>query len=606
MCGIFAAINITSDHFSEANYIAATQVASHRGPDHSGHFSDGFCFLGHTRLSIVGIAENGNQPFSFKNLVMTYNGEIFNYIELREELRGLGYQFDSASDTEVVLKAFHQWGGGCFSKFNGMWSLVIYNKDDRSVIISRDRFGQKPLFIMKQGAAIYIASELQQLAPLSDGNVDYGLIQMFLQEGGYDSQGRTFFSAIKNFPKAHYCRIDQEGDSESERYWDYWTDNIKEVGDSCFDEFEQLLKDAVKLRLRSDVPFGILLSGGVDSTIVAAYAEEFYSSGTTIPAFTYASRDHDDESQYAKAVANALGMEIITREQDHDPLEFRNRLLRIVKHLGRGHSSPAVVSIDYLYESVSTRGIKVALDGQGADELLAGYKTYFVLMIAVYLFKGQFKQAKLCFKDQLKFGFSASIILFLRNILPPFAKRMMRRVYGYERFFEPFNFSSDDLFIKEIVSKRKNRSAFNRYLIRQHNLGLENLLYYGDIVAMNNSVENRSPFMDHRLVDFVFSRDDKIKLWNSVEKYALRNLQVYNRFKDVLERNKIGFSSNISFKTKKFMVRELRASPILYWPIFSPTLKIVLEGREFEKGKYERLLFRLYQVHLWNEIFVKS
>ncbi len=274
--------------------------------------------------------------------------------------------------------------------------------------------------------------------------------------------------------------------------------------------------------------------------------------------------------------------------------------------MGRGHSSPAVISIDYLYESVAKKGIKVALDGQGADELLAGYKNYFVLMIMVFLFKGQFKQARLCFKDQLKEGFLASIVLFLRNMLPPFARSIMRRFYGYERLFKPFNQPSDELFVNKVVSKSKNHNALNRYLIKQHNLGLENLLYYGDIIAMNNSVENRSPFMDHRLIDFVFSRGDKIKLWNSIEKYALRKLRVYTRFKAVLERKKIGFSSDIKPQTKQLMIKELQNSAILSWPIFTTTLKQVLHSDVFASAKYERLLFRLYQVHLWDETFKQS
>ena len=506
MCGIFAAYNIQEQSVGESELIAATEAVSHRGPDHSSHFSDGFCFVGHTRLSIVGIAETGNQPFVFEHLVMVYNGEIFNYIELREELKALGYDFESESDTEVVLKAYHQWGGDCFKRFNGMWSLVIYDKSDRSMIVSRDRFGQKPLFILKNQATFYVASEIQQLAPLSDGEVDFGLIQMFLKEGGYDGQGRTFFSAIKDFPKAHFCRIDAKGNIETTRYWDYHKGKVAAADEQSFKDFEALLEDAVKLRLRSDVPFGVLLSGGVDSTLIADYAEQFSPKESTIPAFTYASNDHEDESQYAQAVADELGMEMTIREQEQNPDEFRARLRRIVQHLGRGHSSPAVISIDYLYESVADKGIKVALDGQGADELLAGYKNYFILMILVFLCKGQFKQALMCFKAQLKQGLVSSVIMFLRNMLPPFAKSWMRRIYGYERFFAKYDQSPQPLQVKKSIDGKSNPSAFNRYLIDQHDLGLENLLYYGDIIAMNNSIENRSPFMDHRLVDFIFSR----------------------------------------------------------------------------------------------------
>lgn len=246
-------------------------------------------------------------------------------------------------------------GGDCFERFNGMWSLVIYDQSDRSMLISRDRFGQKPLFILENQSTFYVASEIQQLAPLCNGDIDYGLIQMFLQEGGYDGQGRTFFSAIKEFPKAHYCRIDATGNIQTYRYWDYYKGKIQSVDEQSFIDFESLLKDAVKLRLRSDVPFGVLLSGGVDSTIIADYAEQFGPKQNPIPAFTYASNDHEDESKYAKAVADKLGMELTTREQEQDPQEFKARLRRLVQHLGRGHSSPAVISIDYLYESVAKK-----------------------------------------------------------------------------------------------------------------------------------------------------------------------------------------------------------------------------------------------------------
>lgn len=603
MCGIFAAYNINEAVVSERQLIAATKAVTHRGPDHSSHFSDGFCFVGHTRLSIVGISETGNQPFIFEHLVLVYNGEIFNYIEIREELKALGYEFESESDTEVVIKAYHHWGGECFNRFNGMWSLVIYDQRDSSIIVSRDRFGQKPLFILKDQATFYVASEIQQLAPLSDGEVDYGLIQMFLKEGGYDGKGRTFFKAIQDFPKAHFCRIDSDGNIETTRYWDYHKAKVKVVDEQSFTDFEDLLKDAVKLRLRSDVPFSVLLSGGVDSTIIADYSKQFSPNDSVIPAFTYASNDHEDESKYAQAVADELGMTLTIREQEENADDFRARLRRIVKHLGRGHSSPAVISIDYLYESVANKGIKVALDGQGADELLAGYKNYFILMIVVFLSKGQFQQAFMCFRAQLRQGFVSSLIMFLRNMLPPFAKSWMRRFYGYERFFKRYNKSTKPLLVERKSDVKKNASAFNRYLIEQHDHGLENLLYYGDIIAMNNSIENRSPFMDHRLVDFVFNHGDKLKLHNAQDKYVLRTLPSYKRFKKVLERNKIGFSSNIKPKTKDFMVEELRKSPILDWPIFTKSLREILDGDTFKTAKYERILFRFYQVHLWNEVF---
>lgn len=603
MCGIFVAFNYQDRGVAAADLRDATSLVSHRGPDNIGHFDDGRCFLGHTRLSIVGLGSGSDQPFQFDHLVMTYNGEVYNYIEIREELISCGYTFETTSDTEVVLKAFHKWGGACFAKFNGMWALAIYDTKSGKLIASRDRFGQKPMFALRDGQTIYLASELQQLVKLSGGTIDYGLIQMFLKEGTYEGEGRTFIRGVDEFPKAHYFEFGATGEPNGMRYWDYWDGKIGKVDDACLSEFSQLLQDAVKLRMRADVPFGVLLSGGIDSTVVAAFARQFAGDGTSIPAYTYAASEAaEDESAYAATVANRLALTLTVRKQDRDPADYRGRLKQLVKHMGRGHSSPAIVSVDYLYESVAESGMKLALDGQGADELLAGYKTYFPLAIPLFLLKGRLSQAVDCFRDACGFGLASAGILFLRNVLPAPARAALRRLYGYERFFRLYRDEPRASRLKAVGTAAKNKSIFNRYLIKQHNIGLTNLLFYGDVVAMKNSVENRSPFMDYRLVDFVFSKGDRLKLQGGANKYALRALPVYDAFRDVLDRKKIGFSSDARTDTKLAMIRELKTSPILAWPIFTKSLAAFVKGTGFEDKKYERLLFRFYQVHLWNEV----
>jgi asparagine synthase (glutamine-hydrolysing) len=603
MCGILGVFNFHKSEFAESDFIQATEIVSHRGPDNLGYFSNSKCFLGHTRLSIIGIGEASNQPFYYENLIMVFNGEIFNYIELRDELSDLGYQFITTSDTEVVIKAFHKWGGMCFSKFNGMWSLIIYDQNQNTLIASRDRFGQKPMFVLQKGDTIFFASEVQQLVPFSDRKIDFELVEMFLKEGTYQGNGRTFFISISEFPKAHYCVCDSAGNLKNNRYWDYWQGDIHEVDDDSFADFNALLQDAIKLRNRADVPFSILLSGGIDSTIVAAYSAKFHDGSNPIPAFNYKSADRDDESIYAKIVADKLGLPLIIREQENNPTEYRDRLKQLVQHMGRGHSSPAIVSVDYLYESVASKGIRVAIDGQGADEMLCGYKTYFPMLFFLFLIKGQFRQAFYCLKDFYKFGIVFGIILFMRITLPPPGKRLMEWIYGYGQLFKPYKDDCVKPSIHESDHGYKNRDALNRFLIHAHRLGLENLLFYGDIVSMKNSVENRSPFLDHRLIDFVFSRSTKLKYWNGMNKYALRLLPVYGTFKEVLDRKKIGFSSSIGENIKLSMIEELRNSPILDWPIFSKKIRIRLQEKCFASPRYERLLFRLYQVHLWSEIF---
>lgn len=603
MCGIFAAFNVARDSSNERCFKNAVSTATHRGPDNAGFWQDEDCFLGHNRLSIIGIEPNGNQPFHLNDLVMVFNGEIFNYVELREELVQLGYSFQTRSDTEVVLRAFDHWGTACFARFNGMWAMVIYDKRKKTLTVSRDRFGQKPLFVLRQGPATYFASEVQQLTSFCDKAINFELIQVFLKEGTYEAEGRTFFKAVEEFPKAHYAELSGGHRSDAVRYWDYWSGAVEEVTDSCFQKFSELLRDAVRIRLRADVPFGSLLSGGVDSTIVSAMARGIAGPEPDIRAFTYASEDSDDEFRFAKKVADKLNLSLSVRFQDRAPEDYRERLSGLVRHMGRGHSSPAIVSVDYLYQAVSEGGIKVVLDGQGADELLAGYKQYFFVIIPLYLLTGNFKQAAYFLRDQIEWGFLTTVILHLRLVLPERAKRMGRWLYGYERFFKTYIGDGSRPTFKKRDSVGRNSNALNRHLIYLHDIGLENLLFYGDIVAMKNSVENRSPFMDHRLVDFVLSRSEKLKLWNGRSKYALRLLPEYKTFEDVLERKKIGFSSDIRPATKSMMMKELKDSPILAWPIFSGKLSTFISEGGFEAPKYERLLFRFYQVHLWNEIF---
>jgi asparagine synthase (glutamine-hydrolysing) len=604
MCGIFAAYNHVGLEIQLMDsFTSAIAVSGHRGPDNIGHFADDHCFLGHSRLAILHLDKSSDQPFRYGDLVLTYNGEIFNYEELRTELQNLGHIFHTESDTEVVIIAYAQWGVECFSRFNGMWALALYDSVKCELVVSRDRFGQKPLFLSRTDGQVYFASEFQQLFALVDKDIDYGLIQMFLKEGTYEGEGRTFLRAIQEFPKAHYLRITREGKWESKAYWNYWSGDVAATDKVTVSNFADLLSDSVRLRLRSDVPFGLLVSGGVDSTIIASYARQHIGEGKVIPAFAFSSNDKHDERAFAEAVSDRLGLELHVSNQEQSPSDYKARLAVLVRHLGRGHSSPAIVSIDYLYQSVARNGVRVALDGQGADELLAGYKNYFLLVIPWYVVRGQFRQAWLAFLDQLHFGFIASVLLFLRNKLPPSLRKIMRLVYGYELLFR----NHREVKIPRWVSVKpaiRNANLLNRYLIWHHNLGLENLLYYGDIVAMRHSVENRSPFMDHRLVDFAFSYDDKLKIKDAIDKYALRVSSAYQPFRDILDRDKVGFSSDILPETKRSMIADLRSSKILAWPIFSTQMRRFLESDAPMQYKFERFLFRLYQVHLWSEIFI--
>jgi asparagine synthase (glutamine-hydrolysing) len=612
MCGIFIAIRSDNQsQFSAENCERATHCTSHRGPDNIGFFNDDTCFMGHNRLSILGLEKESNQPFEFDNYVMVFNGEIFNYVELKEQLINHGYHFSTNSDTEVLLKAYIHWGKEAFDKFNGMWALGIYNKSTKELVVSRDRFGQKPLFVGKKDNCLYFFSELQQFQSIKKTVPNYNLIREFIREGSYNRDDRkTFFEDIEEFPKAYNCIVKYDNQVDGNFYWSYPKSVEKKNSFNLIKDFNELLKNAVDIRLRADVDVGLLISGGVDSTIIASLVREKVGSEKKIFAYSYSSGDKDDESDFAKTISDRLNINTKFLKQDYDSKKYILRLKNIVKNLGRGHSSPAIISIDYLYEEARKDGLKVILDGQGADELLGGYKQYFVHIIFEQLSKFHLKQAYLNFKALMNVGSPGVFIVLVLSIkdnLPSIIKKMMRTIYGYEKIISSRKFSKDNNILNISFEKKSSNNFVNRHLINQHANGLENLLYYGDIVAMKNSVENRSPFMDHKLIEFVFKSDEYLKVYNGIEKYVLRKSEHYEKFSDILNRDKIGFSSNIRYETKELMIKELTNSPILDWPIFKKkNIKNWILSDEPILGKYERFLFRIFQVHLWNQIFLKE
>ena len=606
MCGIIAATSLNGIKKLVPSLKAALDALDHRGPDNTSYWYDENVFLGHTRLAIIGLDSASNQPFSYENLSLIYNGEIFNYIEIREDLRNKGYAFETDSDTEVVLKAFHCYGTYCFNHFNGMWALIIHDKKNNEFIISRDRFGQKSLFYSLSGDKLIFASELHAIALVQRGKPNFKAIKSFLQEGTFDVGGETFFEGVFEFPCASFMRCKNGQVIDCQRYWFY--PEKSQERPTTDEAFHQLLDDAVQVRLRTDVDYCLLLSGGIDSTLVSGITHQLVGGKKRLSAFTFSSKDNDDEVPYAQAVANGLNIELNVSSTSGIAHDYLHLLKSLVKFLGRGHSSPAIVSAYLLYKSVSERGFKLALDGQGADELLAGYKHYHLHLIWEYLCRGQLSEIVPLLHDLKKEGIKDVIIMILRNSLPSLGRRALRMIYGYESVFsKKCKFESNSSPYELYLPPPKSYSAFDRYLHKQHTAGLMNLLYYGDIVAMANSVENRSPFMDHRLVELAFQEGPSSKVRLANNKAVLRSHPVYLRFKHVLDRKKVGFNSPIDKQTRFRMIEELKKSKILDWPIFNPAkIREYLGDDRLAKEKYERFLFRLIQVHFWSEHFTSE
>ena len=606
MCGIVLAVSKTGFHLSVENKYLEESVISltHRGPDSLGSYSNNRIFMGHTRLSILDVSMHGSQPFHYENLILIYNGEIFNYREIRLDLVNLGYSFSTDSDTEVVIKAFHAYGVDCFTKFNGMWSLALYDISSGQVVVSRDRFGEKPLFFFSNNNDIYFASEISALVKLSNSKPNFGAIELFLKEGDFISDGNTFFNNIFEFPKASYAIVGVNLDIAMHAYWNY-PDSINKDILNPLEQFNLLLHDSVKLRLRSDVGYCSLLSGGTDSTIVTGLMREIIGGKSEIDAYCYSSSDVSvDEYPFAEQVAKKIDINLHLVKNNLSPDSYSERLQKIVGRMGRGHSSPAIISADLIYEHIHAAGKKVSLDGQGADELLAGYAHFHLPLLYDFVKKKEFSNAVALVRSFLRLNDPWLLVLSARNLLPEKFRKIMRALYGYEKFFSGKNIKLPPFPEKYRVNKSAlhlKQTSLNKYLIHQHSKLLGNLLFYTDIVSMNHSVENRSPFMDHRLIDLVFSSGVELKVKNGHGKAALREHYLFVKFKELLNRKKIGFSSPVSNEIKSHMISSLKDSEILEWPFLCKReLLNSLKNGQLMEPKYERLLFRLYQVHLWD------
>ena len=611
MCGVFGLFVSGSIDVEKTHSFLLDGIKSvhHRGPDNTGHQTFENCHLAHSRLAIVDLDSRSNQPFSIGDFHMVYNGEVFNHQELREELENEGVKFITNSDTEVVLRAYIAWGSQCFSKFNGMWVLLIYNSIEKSLVVSRDRFGQKPLFYGHNENLFAFGSEPSQICKLLASEPCWKNIQNFVLEGDALMNGTTFFDNIFEFPPAHTLKIDSQLNTEIEKYWCYPSTEAP-TSEKVEAKFFDLLEDAVRIRLMADVPVCLCLTGGVDSTIISAIASDI-SEPRDLHFFTYQAHDNFDESNFAGIVAARLEGDLTLVKQPDDPETYISSLLSLVKNMGRGHSSPAIISSDLIHRQIAKK-YKVSINGQGADELLAGYKTHYIHhfldLIAAFRIPEFFAFVKKMFSEKTQFssGVLKSVLInYLRDVSGPNLRKLMRIVFGYEWLVSSIKFheQSNNLFASCFRLTRMKSSRLKSHLIKQHQNGLRDLLFYEDIVAMRNSVENRSPFLDHRLVELVFSHDYRLKVDRGMEKSVLRKSRWFHEHRDVLDRDKIGFQSSIRSQTKTVMCEQLVKSRILRLPIFSSKLEEILQNGEALKPKYERLLFRNFQVHLWNDAF---
>jgi asparagine synthase (glutamine-hydrolysing) len=563
MCGILGIADKRGTDEAELRTMRDTMF--HRGPDDAGLWlnNERTVGLAHRRLSIIDLSEAGRQPMSDRegNVWLTFNGEIYNFREIRNELRAKGYIFGSNTDTEVLLNAYKEWGSDCLNRLNGMFSFGIYDEKEKLIFLARDRIGKKPLYYSKNVGRFCFSSELKAL--LADRSIsreiDLKALNDFLAFG-YVSGDSCIFSSVRKLPPASAMIYDLfKGEANIWRYWNP-PDNIHTGGISesdLLEELESLIKDAVRLRLSSDVPLGAFLSGGVDSSLIVALMCAV--SGNPVKTFSIGFDDSRfDELSYARIVANHF-------HTDHHEMTVKADSLEILPALVNQFDEPFADSsmIPTYYVSRATKDfVTVALSGDGGDELFGGYSSYLGTLVN--------HKAERVMPYSLRKAIG-SVAAFL-----PERKRLKRHLSrlkldplsafidraGYTYFTEPLR---KQLFRNEILSSLGDSVSApemaRRFLFDSRDGDLVNRMTYTDFMtylpddvlvkvdraSMLVSLEVRAPLLDYRLAEFSFRNiPGGLKVKNITTKYLLKKLAEKILPPDLDINRKWGFSIPVS------------------------------------------------------------
>lgn len=524
MCGIAGIVTRNARHHVAALSSALNTIA-HRGPDDSGVHASARAALGHRRLSIIDLSAAGHQPMASHDgsHVIVFNGEIYNYVELKAELEGEGFHFTGSSDTEVLLAAIMRWGTGAFTRLNGMWALAVWNEQTGKLLVCRDRFGKKPFYFAHVSDRFVFASEPKAIIAMMPElrRANDAMLRRFLAEGQLACGSESFYRDIRALPGGCFAEYDvASGQLRQSRYWDYPAADADgaRVGEAEFMEaFESTFMDAVKIRLRSDVPVGISLSGGLDSTAVLAAACDLGEARPQCITSTYGASG-EGELNWAKIAAAPFGIEPITAEAPASGAMDIFR--RVAWHMDSPTYSPAVYPLWCLMQAVRARGIKVMLEGQGADELLGGYTHHAAAYLADRLRRlqglpGLVHDAR---KISVTHGVQGTMLWTLRTLLP-WTVGTYRKTRGAASVLrEPYEWGED-----QTPGCDPRYDALTRILHRDHaHAVLPALLHYGDAVSMAHGVESRQPFLDYRLVELVMPWTGERKLRGGESKWPIR------------------------------------------------------------------------------------
>ena len=513
MCGI-AGIVSQRGPLAPGGIDAMLRAEKHRGPDDTGSFRTECLELGMVRLSVIDLSSPNLCPIVYArdgqspSHVLVYNGEIYNYVELREELQGQGHVFQTTSDSEVALHAWLEWGEACLDRFNGMFAIALADLERDLLLLARDVAGEKPLYYTEQGGRFYFASEIKALLgqiPLPELNTTDEF-----QAFEYATGKETLFEGVYALRPGHKLVLrGLRGNFKGKRESEYWSlvDELRDVDpEKAVDELDELLQDAVKLRLRADVPWGLYLSGGIDSSLIAALSKPQVAFSIHFP---YGARY--DELRYAEAMARAVGAEhVVVRPTRED---FEAHLDDLVYHLDQPVGSFSAFPL-YMLARTARQHVKIVLSGEGVDELFSGYTRYL-----------------LPWHDQL--AYEQAELRNYHSLLDFYHGKPLDR---FARLLNRGHVS--DAVVKSVIAPH-----FAQFAELRHSMGytdfklmLVTLLHMEDRAAAAFGLENRAPFLDRRLIAFAYSIPGDLKIRGHVTKWIVKEVARRHLPREVVER----------------------------------------------------------------------
>ena len=613
MCGITGFCDFNKKSTKE-ELTKMTDVLHHRGPDDSGcsFYERGMVTvgLGHRRLSVLDLSTHGHQPMEFDYLEIIYNGEVYNFKEIRRELENYHYSFNSDSDTEVIIKAYHKWGIKAVDKFNGMFAIAIYNKKTEKFILIRDRAGVKPFYWYFKNNLFMFASELKSFHQHDkfQTEIDIDALSLFLQLG-YIPQPHAIFLNTYKLKAGYYLEIDLKSKKIEElSYWDvidFYNKPKLDIGeDDAIIETEKLLKSAFNYRMVSDVPVGVFLSGGYDSSIVTALLQTDRSE--KIKTFTIGFyEDKYNEAPHAKKVAQYLGTEHTEYYCSHtEALEIIPTLVDIYDEPFADQSAIPTI----LVSKIAKENVTVSLSADGGDEIFGGYNKYITNLekksqifsklknitgIKNLNYMASFLQSNGIIKDAFlenkvaKLSFENSVEL--QKLIPYFVTPV-----ATEKLIKGYKYKKQNTSFDEIMHLADNLDSFDKmFAIDYKTYLVDDILHKIDRATMSVSLEGREPLLDHRIIEFVSRLPSHYKIKNGDKKWLLKQITHKHLPKEMMDRPKMGFGIPV----EEWLKNELRD----YLEEFlSDSFDSILRGKELEKIKTLFYKERVNYQMIWN------